>query len=98
MKKTFHILCPDCNSELEIDAETGLVLQHHRQTRPPAVDLDQVGEQLRRQERERNERFRQSVLAEKQKDERLRRKFDDALRRVQENPEMPPPIRDFDLD
>ena len=42
--------------------------------------------------------FRQSVEAEKNKDDVLARKFEEALRRAKESPDTGRPIRDFDLD
>lgn len=98
MGKILRIQCPDCNSQLEIDAETGVILEHHRPSRPAALDLDRMGDQLRREAMQRDERFRQSVLAEKQKEERLHRKFEEALKKAREDPEAPPPLRDVDLD
>jgi hypothetical protein len=98
MSKILRIECPDCHATLEVDAETGVILEHHRPSRTVELDLDSVGEQLRRQAQQRDERFRQSVLAEKQKEERLHRKFEEALKKARENPDVPPPPRDLDLD
>lgn len=98
MSKILRVECPDCHTTLEIDAETGGILEHHRPSRSTELDLDSIGEQLRRQAQQRDERFRQSVLAEKQKEERLQRKFEEALKKARENPDVPPPPRDLDLD
>lgn len=83
---------------MEIDAASGQVLSHRAARRAPTVDLDRAAEQLARQERERNARFAESVAAERERDERLARKFDHELRRVRENPNEPRPVRDVDLD
>ncbi|HUX65993.1 MAG TPA: hypothetical protein VMV31_00735 [Terriglobales bacterium] len=97
MSHILEVRCPDCGSQLRIDAETGLVL-HHQPTRPRDVNLDRAHEQLRRQQEQRDRRFQESVEAEKRRDDLLARKFDQSLRRVQDNPDEPPPLRDFDLD
>lgn len=91
------IRCPDCGSQLQVDAETGMVLQHRPQP-GRSVNLERSRELLESQQREREQRFQQSVAAEKRRDELLAKKFDQSLRRVKENPNEPRPLRDVDLD
>ncbi|MGH9487437.1 MAG: hypothetical protein ACRD04_07575 [Terriglobales bacterium] len=99
MKPKLEVRCPDCGARLQVDAETGMVLHHQTAARRPhGVDLDQAREQLQRQDQERERRFQASVEAEKRKEDLLRRKFDQSLRRVRDNPDEPPPLRDVDLD
>ncbi|HXE32147.1 MAG TPA: hypothetical protein VN515_10150 [Terriglobales bacterium] len=99
MAEVLHVRCPDCGTELRVDAETGMVVGHKAPAvRHRGVDLDRSQDVLRRQEEERNQRFAQSVEAEKKRDELLSKKFDQSMRRVRDNPNEPRPIRDVDLD
>lgn len=99
MAKALNVRCPECNAQLQVDAETGMVLEHAAgERRPRGVNLEQAQEQLQRQEQERERRFRDSVAAEKSRDDLLARKFDQSLRRVRNHPEERKPLRDVDLD
>ncbi len=75
-----------------------MVLHHAAGPRPKGLDLDHAQQHLRSEEQERERRFQQSVAAEKQRDDLLRRKFDQSLRRVRDNPNEPKPLRDVDMD
>ncbi len=99
MAKVLNVRCPECNAELRVDAETGMVLEHAAgERRPRGVSLDQAHEQLQKQEQERERRFQDSVAAEKSRDDLLARKFDQSLRRVRNHPDERKPLRDLDLD
>ncbi|MGH9481052.1 MAG: hypothetical protein ACRD1L_03075 [Terriglobales bacterium] len=98
MADVLELRCPECGAALRVDAETGMVLRHQATPRAPKVDLDRAQEQLQRQQAEREDRFQQSVEAEKRRDDVLSRKFDQSLRRVRDNPNEPRPLRDVDLD
>jgi hypothetical protein len=91
------VTCPCCQARLNVDPELGTVLSHQAPESSPAVDLDRVAETLREQARQREEKFRQSLEAEKNKEEILRRKFLEALERAKDQP-AEKPLRDFDLD
>ena len=97
MSDILEFRCPDCGSQLKVDASTGLVL-HHQPTRRRDVDLDRAQDQLRQQQEQRDRRFQESAEAEKRRGDLLARKFDQSLRRVKDNPDEPRPLRDFDLD
>lgn len=98
MPEVIEVRCPECGAALKVDAQTGMVLQHHTVARTPKVDLDRAQEQLKQQRTERESRFQQSVDAEKRRNELLSRKFDQSLRRVRDNPDEPRPLREVDLD
>lgn len=93
----FEIVCPCCQTKLKVDARLGVVLSHSAAPKPPSVDLDNVDQVLREQARLREEKFRQSVEAERNKEDILSRKFAEAL---EKNKGLPAekPLRDFDLD
>lgn len=95
----FDITCPDCGAILKVDAETHAVIAHTPAPRKRTFeDFDSATRNLKDQEERKQALFRQSVEAEKNKDDVLAKKFAEALRRAKETPDEPRPLRDFDLD
>jgi hypothetical protein len=93
-----EVTCPCCQAKLTVDPELGAVLSHTDPPKgPPRVDLDDTARMLREEAERREEKFRQSVEAERNKDEVLNRKFTDALKKAKDQP-VEKPLRDFDLD
>jgi hypothetical protein len=97
--KNLEIVCPGCQGALTVDPESGAVLMH----RPPAKtgpkgDLLEAARALKDEAGRREEAFRKSLEAEKNKGGTLKKKFDEALRRARENPDEAPPPREIDLD
>ena len=97
-KETFEVACPDCGAMIIIDATTGVVISH---TPAPRKKLFEDLETAAKAMRERDERtesiFRQSIDAEKNKDDLFDKKFAEALRKAKDAPEGKP-LRDFDLE
>lgn len=94
---SLEVTCPCCQAKLTIDPQLGVVLSHSEPPRAPKVDLDNVDHVLSEQARLREEKFRQSVEAERNKEEILSRKFAEALEKNKDLP-VEKPLRDFDLD
>jgi hypothetical protein len=93
-----EITCPCCHATLSVDPELAVVLSHEPPPKgPPSVDLDDTAAMLRKQAEAREEKFRQSVEAEKKKEEVFDRLFEEGLKKAKEKP-IEKPIRDFDLD
>ena len=61
------------------------------------MDLTDARNILAEQERVREDKFRQSVEAEKNKEDVLTRKFEEALKRAKDQP-VEKPVRDYDLE
>ena len=97
---TFEITCPDCGAVLTVDAQTRAVVGHRSAVRPKTFnDLDEAAKAMHEQEGRRDSIFRQSVDAEKQRGDLLEKKFQEALRRAKESPDIDKPlIRDWDLE
>jgi len=95
----FVIACPDCGAAIKVDADTRAVIAHTSAPRKKTFeDFDAATRALKDQEERKQMLFRQSVEAEKNKDDVLSKKFEEALRRAKESPDTARPIRDFDLD
>ena len=95
---TIGVECPCCKAKLTIDPQLAVVLAHELPPRAaPDVDLTDARNILAEQERLREDKFRQSVEAEKNKEDVLTRKFEEALKRAKDQP-VEKPVRDYDLE
>ncbi len=95
----FEITCPDCGAIVKVDADTRAVIAHTPAPRKKTFeDFEAATRALKDQEERKQNLFRQSVEAEKNKDDVMAKKFAEAVRRAKETPDNVRPIRDFDLD
>lgn len=97
-KETFEVACPDCGAMILIDAATGVVVSHTSAPRKRTFeDLETAAKAMREHEERKESIFRQSVDAEKNKEDLFEKKFAEALRKAKDAPEGKP-LREFDLD
>ncbi len=83
---------------LKIDAGSGLVVSHTPTPRKRMFEDLETAAQAMRDQGERTESiFRQSMEAEKNKEDLLEKKFAEALRKAKDAP-TGKPLREFDLD
>lgn len=94
------VRCPDCDSDLVIDAATGQVLSHRKAKQPIAggKDFDSLLKGLDDDKARAEDVFQREVAAMKDRDRLMEEKFREALRRAEEDPDQGPPRRPFDLD
>lgn len=93
----FAVVCPCCGGELLIDLGTKAVLHHiPAAPRPAITDLAVEAGRLRQAEAAREEVFQKSLQAERTREERMGRKFDELLKRAREGP-ADKPLKDIDL-
>lgn len=92
--------CPDCGSRLVVDAATGEVLSHRKPKAPPAggADFDQLLADIDKGKREAEDVFDREVAALKDRDRLMEEKFQEALKRAEEDDDDTPPVRPWDLD
>jgi hypothetical protein len=95
-----QLRCPDCGSELTVDAATGEVLFHKKPKQPPAggKDLEAMLRGLDEDKARAEDVFAREVAAFKDRDRLLEEKFKEAMKRAAEEPDEGPPPRPFDLD
>ena len=83
---------------LRIDGATGLVVSHTPAPRKRMFeDLETAAKAMREQNERKESLFRQSVEAEKNKEDLFEKKFAEALRKAKDAPDVKP-LREFDLD
>ena len=98
--RNHSLRCPECEAHLVIDAATGEVLSHRPAKKPLAggKDFDSLLEDLDRDKAEAEEVFEREVAAMKDRDRLLEEKFQQALKRAEEEPDDGPIPRPIDLD
>ena len=98
--RQLKLRCPDCGSDLTLDAETGEVLFHRKPKEPLAQgkDFDSLFADLEAQKSRADEIFERERAAYGDRDRLLEEKFREALKRAEEDPDQGPPKRPFDLD
>jgi hypothetical protein len=94
---TIEITCPCCESKLTVDTDLAVVLAHIAPRKAaPDVDISDSARILADQAQKREDKFRDSWMAESKKDDVLNRKFEEALKKAKDQP-VEKPLRDFDL-
>lgn len=97
LKSEFTATCPCCHSTLVVDANLRRVVRHEEPVRSDMPELSNAQRILADEEARREALFQQSVAAEKGRGDALSRRFEEALRKANDEP-ITKPTRDFDLD
>lgn len=94
------VKCPECGSDLVVDAATGEVLSYRKLKKPVAGgrDFDSLFAGLESEKARAEDAFERARAAERDKDRLLDEKFREAVKRAEEDPDDGPPPRPFDLD
>jgi len=96
--ENLNVTCPCCHAKLTVDPVFGAVLSHEAPVQPgPNVDLTDAQKILSEQNRQREDKFADSWFQEKNKEDILAKKFEEAMKKAKDTP-AGKPIRDFDLD
>jgi hypothetical protein len=96
--RTIEVTCPCCQAKLTVDPDLAAVLAHEVPPRvAPDVDISDAARILAEQAQRREDKFRESWNAEKNKEDVLNRKFEEALKKAKDKP-AEKPLRDFDLE
>lgn len=91
-------ICPDCGAALRIDTQTGAIVSHTPAPRKRTFEnLETAAKAMREQDDRKESIFRQSLEAEKNKEDLLEKRFAEALRKAKDAP-AGKPLREFDLD
>ena len=97
-EQIFEVACPDCGAMIKVDGATGLVVSHTPAPRKRMFEnLETAAKAMREQDERKESIFRQSVEAEKNKEDLFEKKFAEALRKAKDAPDGKP-FREFDLD
>jgi len=97
LKSELEVVCPCCQTTLVIDTNLGRVVSHKEPDRGNKPELSEAQRILAEQAARRESIFQQSVDSEKTRGDALSKRFEEALRRANDEP-ITRPSRDFDLD
>jgi hypothetical protein len=92
----FEVTCPCCQSSLVVDGNLRRIVRH-AQPEGARPELDNAQKILADEAARREALFQQSVATERNRDDALSRRFEEALRQAKAEP-ITKPTRDFDLD
>jgi Zn-finger nucleic acid-binding protein len=96
--ENLHVVCPCCQAKLTVDPMFGAVLSHEAPPKGgPQLDLTDANKILNDQQKNREDKFRDSWNLEQNKEDILAKKFEEAMKKAKDAP-AGKPIRDFDLD
>ena len=97
LKSEIEVPCPCCKATLVIDVNLRRVISHQEPERGDKPELSQAARILADEAARREALFEQSFNAEKNRDDALTRRFEEALKQASKEP-ITKPTRDFDLD
>lgn len=96
---TFTVSCPDCGSEMQIDAATGKILTHRSSGKETTkANFDSLMAGLETSKSRAEDIFRQELSALEDRDRLMEEKFKRALERAEDEDDGQPPVRPWDLD
>ncbi len=99
MADVFEVECPCCQSVLQIDPETKVVIRHREAVKKPLIeDLAAAVQDLKGAADKRAEAFAKSFDAHRNSAKVRDRKFEELLKQAKEDKSEAPPKRPFDLD
>ena len=84
----FTIICPDCQSTLTVDSQTGALISHEEKSRPMASFEDMV-KGLDKQKQVREQIFSQELSSMKDRERLLEEKFQEAMKRAEKDKGKP---------
>ena len=97
LKSEIEVPCPCCQATLVIDVNLGRVISHTQPERGDKPELSDAARILADEAARREALFEQSFNAEKNRDDALTRRFEEALKQAHKEP-VSKQVRDFDLD
>jgi predicted amidophosphoribosyltransferase len=84
----FTIICPCCEANLTVDAETGVLISHEEKAKPLA-SFDEMVKGLDKQKQMREQIFAQELSSMKNRDRILEEKFQEAIKRAEKDKDKP---------
>lgn len=98
--KRFIVTCPDCSAEMIVDRSSGKVLVHRSAKQPLAggKTLEGLMKEMDEGRARAEDIFAQEIAAHEDRDRILSERFEEALKRAEEDDDEEPAPRPFDLD
>ncbi len=83
-----NVICPCCETNLTIDANTGAILAHEEKKKAHG-SFDDLKNELGKQKELRDQLFNQEMSSQKDRERLLEAKFQEAKKRAQDEPNTP---------
>ncbi len=97
--RLLEVQCPCCDATLKVDVATGAVITHKEKPKPkPIEDLNAAVARLKDEAAQRDEKFRQSMNEQKNRQQVLSQKFDELFKQAKTDPDMEPRRKEIDWD
>jgi hypothetical protein len=93
--KKLDVICPCCETKLQVDQKTGEVIWEERKPKPE-VSLTDMVKDLEKQKKEQENIFKKNSENQKERSRVLDEIFKESQKHVDKSGEKP--LRDFDLD
>lgn len=84
----FSLVCPCCETNITVDAETGAILSHEEKKKSFGSFEDLKGE-LDKQKKLRDQLFDQEMSSQKDRERILEEKFREAQKKAKDQPDKP---------
>ncbi|MGA9996823.1 MAG: hypothetical protein WBP93_15500 [Pyrinomonadaceae bacterium] len=84
----FTIICPCCETTINIDAQTGAIISHEEKAKPTA-SFDEMLKGLDKQKQQREQIFAQELGSLKDRERILEEKFREAMKRAEKDKDKP---------
>ena len=97
LNSEFEVPCPCCSATLVIDTNLRRIVRHEEPSRGEKPELSHAERILAEEAARREALFAQSFESEKNRDDALARRFEEAMKQAGKEP-VTKPTRDFDLD
>ena len=99
MAERVIVSCPDCGSNLTIDVEAGVVIDHNRpKEHHEKADFDARLKDLEAQKRSAADRMAEAMRKEQSRERLMEDRFKQLVEDAKKAPDAGKPIRDIDLD
>jgi hypothetical protein len=89
--REIQVVCPCCQTELLVDVATAAVLREDRKKRPPTRSFEEAVKDEQERRKASDEVFGKALQGQRTQQEILERKFQEAMKKAEEDPESPPP-------
>jgi hypothetical protein len=99
MSDSISITCPHCGSNLNVDGDAGVVIDH---TPPPELrektDFDERLKQMEDEKKRASDRMAEAMRMEKSKSRIMEDRFRKLMEDAKNSDDDEPPLKDIDLD
>lgn len=86
--KRWTIICPCCETTLNVDAQTGAIISHEEKAKPLA-SFEEMAKDMERKKQTRDQVFAQELGSLKDRERILEEKFREALKRAGDDKDKP---------